>query len=99
MTIDLLTFRHLLEINRDYPNIRNVLVLGRQHFLSPNPDERTKRQMTVYQRMLEQFEHDLKIENLSTAMGFVIPFLIFLGSRQRIIWMCPNMKARMSSMT
>ena len=28
MTIDLLTFRHLLEINRDYPNIRNVLVLG-----------------------------------------------------------------------
>ena len=46
MAIDLLTFRHLLEIKRDYPNLKNVLVLGRQHFLPPNPDERTQRQMT-----------------------------------------------------
>ena len=79
MAIDLLTFRHLLEINRDYPNIRNVLVLGRQHFLSPNPDERTKRQMTVYQRMLEQFGHDLKIENLVDSDGFCNSLFDFLG--------------------
>ena len=79
MAIDLLTFRHLLEINQDYPNIRNVLALGRQHFLSPNPDERTKRQMTVYQRMLEQFGHDLKIENLVDSDGFCNSLFDFLG--------------------
>lgn len=79
MAIDLLTFRHLLEINRDYPNIRNVLVLGRQHFLSPNPDARAKRQMTVYQRMLEQVGHDLKIENIVDSDGFCNSLFDFLG--------------------
>lgn len=79
MAIDLLTFRHLLEINRDYPNIRTVLALGRQHFLSPNPDERTKRQMTVYQRMLEQVGHDLKIENIVDSDGFCNSLFDFLG--------------------
>ena len=55
------------------------MVLGRQHFLSPNPDERTKRQITVYQRMLEQFGHDLKIENLVDSDGFCNSLFDFLG--------------------
>ena len=79
MAIDLLTFRHLLEIKRDYPNLKNVLVLGRQHFLPPNPDERTQRQMTVYQRMLDQFEHNVKIESLIDSDGFCNSLFDFLG--------------------
>ena len=54
------------------------MVLGRQHFLSPNPDARTKRQMTVYQRMLEQFVHDLKIEKLIDSDGFCNSLFDFL---------------------
>ena len=78
MAIDLLTFRHSLKINRDYPNMRNVFLLGRQHFLSPNPDARTKRQMTVYQRMLEQVGHDLKIEKSIDSDGFCNSLFDFL---------------------
>ena len=54
------------------------MVLGRQHFLSPNPDARTKRQMIVCQRMLEQFGHDLKIEKLIDSDGFCNSLFDFL---------------------